>query len=136
VRENSAGWSPFMAVPADAHVAIVLAGLGIAAAPLLKSTPVSLAPPTDDVDRLAVMFGDGPDLLVGFEPAAQEHYFLLSSSAHSLRRCLKHNPAFRALRRTFGKQLRQAAAGPSGPAGVLGAYPRQPGQRLSSLGHR
>lgn len=133
VRENSAYWSPVMAVPADVEVAIVLAGLGIAAAPLLKSPPVSAAPPSADIDELLDLFPPGTDYLVGFEPAAQDHYFLVSASVPSLRRCLKKDPAFRQVRRAFGKMLDRPS---SGPTGTWGAYPKRPGQRLSSVGHR
>jgi hypothetical protein len=133
VRDNSAYWSPVMAVPADVEVAIVLAGLGIAAAPLFKSPPISAAPPSADVDDLVGLFYPGHHYLVGFEPAAQDHYFLVSASVPSLRRCLKTDPAFREVRKAFGKKLDRPS---SGPTGTWGAYPKAPGQRLSSVGHR
>jgi len=132
VRENSASWSPVMAVPGDIEVAILLAGLGIATAPLLRSAPRCVAPPTANIDELVELFGASNDYLVGFEPAAQDHYFLVSASTHALRRCLKRDPAFRQIRRTFGKMLDQPT---SGPTGIWGAYPKRPGQRLSSAGH-
>lgn len=132
VRENSAYWSPVMAVPADVEVAIVLAGLGVATVPLLKSPPICVAPPSVDIEQLVELFKPGHDYLVGFEPAAQDHYFLVSASVPSLRRCLK-NPTFRGVRKAFGKMLDRPS---SGPTGTWGAYPKKPGQRLSSVGHR
>lgn len=133
VRENSAYWSPVMAVPADVEVAIVLAGLGIATAPLRKSPATCGALPSADVDALITLFKPGHDYLVGFEPAPQDYYFLVSASVPSLRRCLRKDPAFRDVRKAFGKMLDRPS---SGPTGTWGAYPKAPGQHLSSVGHR
>lgn len=133
VREAASRQSDFLAISSSVEPAIIMAAMGIPVIPLSGTNIDELAPPTLDVDVLLELWGTAPHPIVGFQPAALDHYFLVSGSVRSVRRCLASDPRFQPLRTIlrpsdFPLQKR--------PTGTCGIRPKLPGQRIGSIWHK
>lgn len=133
IREAASHYSDFLAISSSVEPAIIMAALDIPVIPLRGTDIDSLAPPTSDVDRLLELWETPPHPIVGFEPASLDHYFLVSGSVRSLRRCLTSDPRFQPLRSI----MRPADFPlPKQPTGTCGIRPKQQGQRIGSVWHK
>ncbi|MFT3968108.1 MAG: hypothetical protein QM690_19740, partial [Sphingobium sp.] len=133
IREAASHYRDFLTISSSVEPAIIMAALGIPVIPLRGTDLDNLAPPTSDVDSLLGLWETPPHPIVGFVPASLDHYFLVSGSIRSLRRCLTTDPRFQPLREI----IRPADFPlPKHPTGTCGIRPKQQGQRIGSVWHK
>ncbi|WP_454887636.1 hypothetical protein [Sphingomonas oryzagri] len=133
IKEAAAYQSSVMALPGEVAAGVVMAALGVPAAPLLGTSTDRIIDPTLDIDVLIEETSKLEQFMIGFEPAFTDFYFLVSTSVRSLRRCLESDPGFKPIRHII--PMSRMPLTPK-PTGTWGLHPKSLSDRISTIVHK